>query len=108
MKAQKRLLLAAGAEEPAEALRLAEEAVVALRLEVIRWQSLPNVVGVLARSESPLSTRQVAHYLGLAPTDTRKLLVIAHTAGSVRRFGIGPATSWALRRRTAIVQGLPA
>ena len=108
MTARKLLLAAAGAEEPAAALRLAEEAVAALRLEVIRWQSLPNVAGVLARSESPLSTRQVAHYLGLAPTDTRKLLVIAHTAGSVRRFGIGPATRWALRRRTAIVQGLPA
>ena len=108
MKAQKLLLAAAGAEEPAAALRLAEEAVAALRREVIRWQSLPNVVGVLARSESPLSTRQVASYLGLAPTDTRKLLVIAQAAGSVRRFGIGPATSWALRRRTAIVQGLPA
>ena len=108
MTARKLLLAAAGAEEPAAALRLAEEAVAALRLEVIRWQSLPNVVGVLARSESPLSTRQVAAYLGLGPTDARKLLVTAHTAGGVRRFGTGPATCWALRRRTAIVKGLPA
>lgn len=97
MTGRAQLRLAAGADDPVTALRLALDAVHALRLEAERWRRTGDVVRVLALAECPLRTREVARSLGLDVADARRKLADAHAAYRVRRFGTGPATTWAVR-----------
>lgn len=97
MTGRDQLRMAAGADDPVAALRLAMEAVHALRMEARVWRNTGDVVRVLALAECPLRTREVARSLGITMTDARKRLCDAHAARQVRRFGAGPGTSWAVR-----------
>lgn len=97
MTGRDQLKMAAGADDPVTALRLALEAVHALKLEARRWRNTGDVVRVLALAECPLRTREVARALGINMVEARKRLCEAHAKHAVRRFGVGPGTTWAAR-----------